>query len=91
MNSVMMYGYFQISCVAEAFKSNITLSDLLSEIGYENINMSLINPYSEDVNSENTNEVLNQCIRNLNSIGVKITDVNIEMVDNPEIQCCQSI
>lgn len=91
MNSVMMYGYFQISCVAEAFKSNRTLSDLLLEIGYENIDMSLVKPYGENVNSKNAINVLNQCIVNLNNMGIKITDVNIELVDNPEIQCCQQI
>ena len=91
MNSVMMYGYFQISCVSEAFKSNKSLSELLSEVGYENVDMSVIKPYNEGVNSENTNKVLNQCIKNLNSIGVKVNDVKIELVDNPEIQCCQPV
>ena len=91
MNSVMTYGFFQISCVSEAFKSNKSLSDLLSEVGYENINTSAVKAYNEDVNAENAGKVLNQCIENLNSIGVMITNVNIELVDNPEIQCCQPV
>ncbi|MDP4091188.1 MAG: hypothetical protein Q8930_18230 [Bacillota bacterium] len=91
MNSVMMYGYFQISCVSEAFKSDRTLSDLLSEIGYEDIHTSLIKPYSEEVNSGNAVKVLNQCISNLNDIGIEVGDVGIELVDNPEMQCCQPV
>lgn len=91
MNSVMMYGYFQILCISEAFKSNKSLSDLLSGVGYKNIDTSVVKSYNEDVNSENTNKVLSQCIRNLNTIGVKINDVNIELVDNPEIQCCHLV
>jgi len=89
MNSVMMYGYFQISCVAEAFNASRTLSDLLQEIGYDNIDVSLIKTYSEGVNSVNTIKVLNQCINNLNNIGIRVADVKIELVDNPEVQCCQ--
>lgn len=91
MNSVMMYGFFQMSCVLEAFKSNKSLSDLLSEVGYENIDTSAFKSYIEEVNSENTNKVLNKCVKNLNGVGVKINDVSIELVDNPEIQCCQQV
>lgn len=89
MNSIMMYGYFQISCVSEAFKSNKHLSELLSELGYEYIDTSLVKEYSEMILSENATKVLNHCIKNLNDIGVSITDVSLELVDNPEIQCCQ--
>lgn len=91
MNSVMMYGFFQLSCVSEAFKSNKSLSDVLKEAGYENTDISLVKPYDENINSENAYKVLNQCIRNLNDIGIKIADVNIELADNPEIQCCQPV
>ncbi|GKX67640.1 hypothetical protein [Inconstantimicrobium mannanitabidum] len=91
MNSVMMYGYFQMSCVSEAFKSNKSLSDLLLEAGYENIDESAFKPYNEEVNSKNANKVLSQCINNLNDVGVKINDVSIELVDNPEIQCCKPV
>lgn len=91
MNTIEMYGFFQMSCVAEAFKSNRTLPELLSEIGYENIEMSLLDSYNGDVNSKNSIEVLNHCISNLNKIGVKLAKVNIELVDNPEIQCCQQV
>jgi hypothetical protein len=82
MNSVMMYGYFQISCVSEAFNSNKSLSELLSELGYENIDTSLVEPYSEMILSENANKVLTQCIKNLNNIGVNITDVSLEFTVN---------
>lgn len=91
MNTVMMYGYFQLSCVVEAFKSNKSLQDLLTELGYKNIDMALIKTYNGDINSENAKKVVNECIKNLNNIGAKITDVDIELVDNPEIQCCKPV
>jgi hypothetical protein len=91
MNSVMMYGYFQISCVEEAFKLNKSLKDVLLEVGYEDTDVSSLKAYLEEVNSSNSGKVLSECISNLNDIGIKIADVTIELVDNPEIQCCKSI
>jgi hypothetical protein len=63
MNSVMLYGYFQLACVAEAFKESITIDDVLAEVGYENINMTLIEKYSEEVSSENCIKVLKKMCR----------------------------
>ncbi|WP_234123494.1 hypothetical protein [Clostridium hydrogenum] len=64
------------------------IGHIIVDIAQINIDTSVVKAYSEDINSENANKVLNQCIKNLDIIGVKITDVNIELVDNPEIQCC---
>lgn len=61
----------------------------MSDVGYESIDSSVIERYKEEVNSKNTEKVLNQCIKNLNSLGVKIDNVAIECADNQEIQCCQ--
>lgn len=91
MNTVMMYGYFQLSCVVEAFKSNKSLKDLLEQLGYKNIDMTLIKTYYETINSENAKKVVDECIKNLNNIGAKNIDIDIELVDNPETQCCQPV
>ena len=61
----------------------------LQEIGYDNVDMSLIEAYSEPVNSDNTYKMLSQCISNLNNLVIKVADIEIELVDNPQIQCCK--
>lgn len=89
MNNVMMYGYFQLSCVLEAFNLNKSLSDVLQEIGYEKVSLKNMQEYSYEVNSENTEKVLESCLENLKACGVNnLSEISLKLVDNPEMQCC---
>lgn len=92
MNSVMMYGYFQLCCVLEAFNLDKNLSDVLQEVGYKEISLSDMKPYSYDVNSENTEKVLENCLDNLKACGVtNLSEITLKLVDNPEMQCCNVV
>lgn len=92
MNSVMMYGYFQLCCVLEAFNLDKNLSDILHEIGYKEVSLNDMKPYSYDVNSENTEKVLENCLDNLKACGVtNLSEVILKLVDNPEMQCCNVV
>lgn len=92
MNSVMMYGYFQLCCVLEAFNLDKNLSDVLQEVGYKEVSLSNMKPYSYEVNSENTKKVLENCLDNLKACGVtNLSKITLKLVDNPEMQCCNVV
>ena len=92
MNSVMMYGYFQLCCVLEAFNLDKNLSEVLQEVGYKEVSLSKMKPYSYDVNSENTEKVLENCLDNLKACGVtNLSKITLKLVDNPEMQCCNVV
>lgn len=92
MNSVMMYGYFQLCCVLEAFNLDKNLSEVLQEVGYKEVSLSKMKPYSYNVNSENTEKVLENCLDNLKACGVtNLSKITLKLVDNPEMQCCNVV
>ena len=91
MNNTMMYGYFQMLCVQQAFGSTKSLSELLQQIGYQEVDFSLMYSYHSKINAENSQEVLTCCLDNLKKMGCEIPIVELKLVDNPEVQCSQDI
>ncbi len=87
MNTVEMYGYFQLSCVQQAFCKKTDFKELLLNVG--------ISITDNDILSYNTNEnisandVLLLALKNINSFGINNLNIEIELMNNPEIQCCQ--
>lgn len=92
MNNVMMYGYFQLSCVLEAFNIDKSLYELLREVGYKEFSLKSIKSYDCEINSENAKIVLDRCLENLKSLGItNISEINLKFVDDPEVQCCNVV
>lgn len=91
MCSAMMYGYFQMLCVKQAFNSTSSLNELLEQIGYQEVDITLVSPYQAEINAKNAENVLRTCLANLKVMGCKVPIITLELVDNPEIQCCRSL
>ncbi len=83
----LIYGYFQFSCVTEAMKREDDLVDLLQDMGVK-VNQDIaFEQYQGDIQAESVRNVLDTCIKNLQSMGIRDLNVGIELVDNPAIHC----
>lgn len=91
MTSTMMYGYFQMLCVQQAFRSTKSLIELLEQIGYSKVNIALMELYQAEINANNCENILRTCLDNLKKMGCEVPNIKLELVDNPEIQCCQNV
>lgn len=87
LNTVAMYGFFQLSSVLEAMKLNKNFSNILDEMGLECGNLSAMKAYDREVTAENAESVLAVALENLRLFGNEIADIEIEFADNPEVQC----
>ena len=85
--TVALYGYFQLSCVMEAMKTQSSLRDVLEEIRISIPGDKQIQPYHGQISSDHAQEVLKVCQNNLIHLGISLPPVELELVDNPEIQC----
>ncbi len=88
---VPIYGYFQFKSVQMALEGREELEDVLMEMGiHKNGNQKPV--YKKYLISSNTaKEVLADIHYLLNSLGIEQPRVDIELVDNPAIQCADSI
>ena len=93
MQTVAMYGYFQLACVAEAMKAGNGLGEVLHEIGISAVQPDSMQKYRGEVSAERAYDVIDLCLKNLSAAGVALDDCQIELklVDNPEIQCARII
>lgn len=91
MQTVAMYGYFQLACVVEAMKAGNGLGEVLREIGISAVQLDSIRKYSGDVSAARAQDVIDLCLNNLSDAGVLLDDcqVQLELVDNPEVQCAR--
>lgn len=88
--SVALYGYFQLSCVLEALKSNDKLDEVLDELGIKVTKTDTMQKYLGFISSDCAGDVLHLCIKNLSHIGICIDIVKLKLVDNPEVQCASN-
>ena len=93
MQSVALYGYFQLACVIEAMKEDKDLREVLGEIGISDVETSSVQKYTGKISSECAQDILDLCMRNLSDMGVVLEDfqMELELVDNPEIQCAKIV
>lgn len=93
MQSVAIYGYFQLACVIEAMKEEKDLWEVLGEIGISAVETSSVQKYTGKISSECAQDILDLCMRNLSDMGVALKDfqIELELVDNPEIQCAKIV
>lgn len=87
LNTVAMYGFFQLSSVLEAMNLNKNFSKILNEIGLKCGNLSAMKAYNREVTAENAESVLDSALENLRLLGNEIENVEVEFADNPEVQC----
>lgn len=93
MQSVALYGYFQLACVIEAMKEEKDLREVLGEIGISAVETSSAQKYTGKISSDCAQDILDLCMRNLSDMGVVLEDfqMELELVDNPEIQCAKIV
>ncbi len=89
MQTVAMYGYFQLACVMEAMQSESNFWEVLSEIGISAARTDSVQKYHGDISAECSQDILHFCLENLSNAGVLFDHLHIELelVDNPEVQC----
>ena len=93
MQTVAMYGYFQLACVMEAMKSENTVGEVLGEIGIPVSQPDSMQKYSGEVSAECAQDVIDLCLKNLSDAGVQLDDIHVqlELADNPEVQCARIV
>jgi hypothetical protein len=89
MLSVVVYGFFQMSCVKSSFKANKSLSDVLHDLGYKNIDTSILTKKTYELGDHSVIQIVNDCIDNLNILGIDMPNIEVCLVDNPEVHCCK--
>ncbi len=91
MQTVAMYGYFQLACVLEAMKAEKNFWEVLDEIGISAVPTSPIQKYTGEISSECAQDVVRLCIANLSNAGIVFENfqIELELVDNPEVQCAR--
>ena len=88
--NVMLYGYFQLNSVLEAMKREKNFTDVAGTFGVT-IKQTEIKECKEEIVSANAEIFLDTAIKNLNALGFDVPEVTLELVDNPMIQCAQSV
>ncbi len=93
MQTVAMYGYFQMACVVEAMKSENNLGEVLHEIGILAVQLDSMEKYNGKVSSKFAQNVIDVCLKNLSDAGVALDNcqIELELVNNPEVQCARII
>ncbi|MDO5519426.1 MAG: hypothetical protein Q4G58_02920 [bacterium] len=89
--TVEMYGYFQLSSVLHAMKQEKSLEEVLYELGIEQMDLSMMEPVHMEPSAKNASQILSSCISNLHNAGIMMPSVRLELVKNPEVQCCQPV
>lgn len=85
---VPIYGYFQFKSVLMALEDRKGLADVLEEMGIEGSLDGNVYPYRKyPISVETAQAVLEHLQLFLDGIGMKRPKVNLELVDEPFVQC----
>lgn len=88
ITEVPIYGYFQFKSVQMALEDGIEMATVFKEMGiHKEINNSTFSYKEYFISSETAKEVLNNLRHLLSSMGIEQPVVEIELVDDPTIQC----
>lgn len=90
LNSVMMYGFFQLSSVLEAMHNDKNFDEVVTGLG-ETIQAATIKKCEDTITSSNAVNFLKTATDNMMSLGVDVPEISLELVDNPTIQCAQTV
>ena len=85
---VAVYGYLQFKSVLMALEGGPQLADVLREMGIHTEIKPVTCSYKKyPVSAETAKEVLNDLRRILNALGIEQPETDIELVDDPWVQC----
>ena len=87
--NVMIYGYFQLNSVLEAMRKNRDFSKVVSELGVS-IQKANVKKCDKEISSASAESFLNTAIENVRACGIEVPDIQLELLDNPMIQCAKS-
>ena len=91
MQTVAMYGYFQLACVLEAMKAGKDFWEVLDEVGISAERTGPVQKYRGKISSGCAQDVMALCLQNLSDAGIGFDDfqIELELADNPEVQCAR--
>lgn len=85
---VPIYGYFQFKSVQKALEDGSELATVFKEMGiHKEINNSKYAYKEYFISAETAKEVLNDLQYFLNHLGIEQPVIDIELVDDPSMQC----
>lgn len=73
----------------EAIKADKDFRTVLESVGIELSSNIIMSKYDGAICAENSFEVLNNAVANINELDINELQVSIEITDNPMIQCAQ--
>ena len=89
---VPVYGYFQFKSVQMALENKEDLATVLGEMGiHREINYRCLSHKKYSISAQTAKEVLHDIRNLLDSLGIEQPMTDIELVDDPSIQCVKYI
>ncbi len=89
LGDVARYGHFQFSSVWEAVKAGRDLKSVLASMGVPLGSEMAVTGYRGEISAQNARPVLRQALADLESLGLPPMAVQLELVENPAVQCAQ--
>ena len=87
--TIETYVYFQILCVESALRSNKNLNSILKDFGYSKLNEINFTRKEYKMVPEVAIDVVEDCRRNIEALGISLPDIEVILVENPDIQYCK--
>lgn len=89
--TIETYMFFQILCVDNALQSNKDINNVLKEMGYINLKKVNFRRRKYDMTPMVAIDVVEDCKNNIEELGIKLPEIEVEVVNNPDIQYCKCI
>ena len=83
---VMIYGYFQFRSVLEALEKQRSFESVAADLGFE-LKPSDIASCDKEVSSENADTYLLTAKENMQTCGMDVPQVRLQLMDDPTVQC----
>lgn len=90
INNVMIYGYFQLRSVMEALAKDITLEEVLADIGIKPLKDAPVVRSEAEIDSASAGKHLENFFRNMKILGIDLPEIKLELTDDPMIQCARN-
>jgi len=92
ITKVPIYGYFQMKSVQMALENREALENVLVEMGiYKKIDNQSFNYKEYQISADTAKQVLYDVCQLMNLLGIEQPQVDIEMVDDPSVQCADYV
>ncbi|MCI9552751.1 MAG: hypothetical protein HFE94_04355 [Acutalibacter sp.] len=89
LGDVARYGHFQFSSVREAIREGRDLKSVLAAMGLSIGGENAVKGCRGEICAQNAHKVLSQALKDLQGLGLPPMEVELELVDDPTIQCAQ--